>query len=154
MIQTTRARSAGIGVLASGVATYAFVRGQFGQPRLSDLLAVLVLSPLIAGLTAGIVVGLTTESSRDALMDGGLAAVVGTIAGFLGYATAAVIAATTAPLAHRLDIYFVILSYIGLPLMAVGPVIFLVGGFVASRLARHRQSVREPSLSEFPRDEE
>lgn len=150
MAHRGRVRSVGIATLLSGVVVLSVLRTLYGQPRLSELITVVLLAPLLTGTVAGVVVGLTTQDRLDATIDGGLAALLGTIVGLFGYATFEVISAGGVPIAHRLDIYFVIAATTGLPLVAVGPVIFFVGGFVATRVAGLRRSTREPTLNELP----
>lgn len=144
-------RSVALGMLVGGGAVLAHILTQFGQPRVSELLVVVVLSPLVAGISAGVAVGLTTSDTRGAFLSGGMAGTLGTVFGLVAYATLEAVTVSGWTIAQRLDIYFVIASYTGLPLMAVGPVIFFGGGYAGSLVARQRQSVEEPDLSDLSR---
>lgn len=102
----------------------------------------LVMAVGIAAVPAGVVVGVLSGSYDRHLIEGGFAAAGGTAMGILGWSVVSAISLDGVPIAHRLDVVFVVVALEGPVFAVVAPCLFLVGGYTAARVAEwNRRSI-------------
>ncbi|WP_181685578.1 hypothetical protein [Halorhabdus salina] len=102
----------------------------------------LVMAVVIAAVPAGVVVGLWSDKYNHHLIEGGFAAVCGTAAGVLGWAVVRAAILEGVPIAHRLDVVFIVVA-VNSPIFAAAvPFLALVGGYTAARVGEwHSRSI-------------
>ncbi|WP_136687093.1 hypothetical protein [Halorhabdus amylolytica] len=129
----TDVRALGLGTLLAGSITFVHVAAGTGGIA-ANTTRTLVMAIALAAVPAGVAVGLRTRSYDRPLIEGGSAAVCGTVLGVLGWAILRAATVEGLALAYRLDIIFVVVGYNGLVFAAVFPFLFLVGGYTAARV--------------------
>lgn len=140
-------RALGAGVLVSasmcGLALLAT-----GEVTASELMTLLVTAVLVVAVPVGILVGYLSRSYRGQFLEGGFAAAGGTLLGIFAWATLEAARLSGATLADRLDVVFVVMSTVTLPALAALPFHFLVGGYLAGRVARWRANTGERNIDD------
>ena len=91
----------------------------------------MAVSIVLAAVPAGFAVGMATRGYGTELLEGGLAAVCGSVLAVLAYGSVQTALATGVPLAYRFDELFLVSLYGFWSLVVVGPFAFFAGGLVA-----------------------
>lgn len=147
-------RAAVAGSFAGGFAVFLLIFGGFGGLTGTNMLTVLVVAPVVSGIPAGIGVGWLDRTYRGGMNAGGLAALGGTLLGVFGFAAMRAVTIPGLTPAQRFDVIFIAASYSLLPLMAVFPFIFFVGGLTAVRVGSGREPAGDFELPDLPTSEE
>lgn len=154
MASEVDSRAIAIGSIAGGIAVFFFIAGGMRGLTMARILTILAVAPLLAGIPAGICVGLLQRNHRGGLNAGGLAAVLGTQLGIFGFATMRAIRLPGLTLGERIDVVFVAAAYSLLPMLLVFPFIFMGGALVARHVGSGRHTAEELELHDLPVSEE
>lgn len=154
MVSDVDRRAAAAGSIAGGLAVFLLIFGGFGGLTGTNMLTVLVVAPVVSGVPAGISVGWLDRSYRGGMNTGGLAAMGGTLLGIFGFAAIRAVTIPGLTPAQRLDVIFIAAAYSLLPLMAVFPFIFFVGGLIAARVGSGRETAGNFELPDLPASED
>jgi len=142
-------RAVGAGTAAGAVTMVTVVFGFTGLNDVFDVVAVVVFSFLFASVPAGIVVGVLNSFTGDVTGQGGLAAVFATLFGVLVIGLAGTAMASGVPVAHRLDVLFVVVGFGLFTLLFVIPPTFLAGSWAAGVTARTVRNLRNEGEEEW-----
>ena len=122
--EETDTRALAAGALVAAVVVFA-ATAWAGSTR------ALAVSTVLAAVPAGFAVGMTTRGYGTELLEGGLAAVGGSVLAVVAYGLVQTALATGVPLAYRFDELFLVSLYGFWTLVVVGPFAFLAGGLLA-----------------------
>lgn len=127
-------RAAGIAALLAAAIAFVHVSTSTGTVT-GATTNTLVMAVGIAAVPAGVVVGVWSDRYDRHLIEGGFAAAGGTAIGILGWAVVSAALLDGVPIAHRLDVVFLVVAVNGPVFAVVAPFLFLVGGYTAARVA-------------------
>lgn len=125
-----------VGIAALLAAAIAFVHVSTSTDSMTAATTnTLVMAVGIAAVPAGVVVGVWSDSYDRHLIEGGFAAAGGTAVGILGWSVVRAALLDGVPIAYRVDVIFLVVA-VNSPVFAViSPLLFLVGGYTATRVA-------------------
>ncbi|CCQ34596.1 hypothetical protein HLRTI_002945 [Halorhabdus tiamatea SARL4B] len=127
-------RAVGIAALLAAAISFVHVSTSTGTITAATT-NTLVMAVGIAAVPAGVVVGVWSGSYDRHLIEGGFAAAGGTAIGILGWSVVKAALLDGVPIAHRLDVIFLVVALEGPVFAVVAPFLFLVGGYTAARVA-------------------